>query len=95
MAMTVVVHLMGEDAFVAEVDDLPDPNHAYVLLRNPRKRDGKELPYVTTGAQAFLYPWHRLSFLEMMEEVPGLAASANGAPATQILGFFREDDKRR
>ena len=96
MAMTVVVHLHGEDAFLGEIDDLPDPTHQYVLLRNVRKKDGKELPYVTSGATAFLYPWHRLTFIETMGEVPGTAAaSPNGAPATAILGFFREDDRRR
>jgi hypothetical protein len=96
MAMAVVVHLMGEDAFIGEIDDVPDPHHAYVLLRNIRKRDGKDLAYVTTGARAFLFPWHRISFLETMDEVPETGAvSPNGAQATQILGFFRDDENRR
>lgn len=96
MAMSVVVHLMGEDAFVAELDALPNPTDQYVVLRNIRKRDGKELAYVTHGATAFLFPWHRITFLETMDEVPTAAGtSGNGTPATQILGFFREDDKRR
>ena len=95
MAMSVVVHLAGEDAFVGEIDELPDPSHNYVLLRNIRKRDGKDLTYVTMGATAFLFPWHRITFLETMDEVPTAASvSANGAPATQILGFFRDDKGR-
>jgi len=98
MAMRVVVHLVGEDAFVGEVDELPDPRHTFVFLRNPRKRDGKELTYITDGATAFLFPWHRISFLEMMDEVEGLGASAGAAGtagATKILGFFREDEPGR
>jgi hypothetical protein len=94
MAMSVIVHLIGEDAFQGEVDGLPDPTHSYILLRNIRKKDGKELPYVTQGATAFLYPWSRITFIETMGEVPGATVAANGAASTQILGFFREDDKR-
>ncbi len=95
MAMSVVVHMHGEDAFVGEIDELPDPSHNYILLRNIRKRDGKDLAYVTVGATAFLFPWHRITFLETMDDVPTAAgASANGASATQILGFFRDDNGR-
>lgn len=95
MAMTVVVHLQGEDAFVAEVDDVPDPSHAYVLLRNARRKDGKELPYLTTGVTACLFPWHRISFLEMLGEVGRRTPAATVEPdATSILGFVRESDRR-
>ena len=94
MAMSVVVHLIGEDAFLGELDELPNPTHSYILLRNIRKKDGKELPYVTQGATAFLYPWSRITFIETMGEVPGATAAANGAARTEILGFFRENDKR-
>jgi hypothetical protein len=96
MAMAVVVHLVGEDAILADIYELPQLQAGYVVLRNIRKKDGKPLPYVTEGATAFLYPWTRISFIETMGEVAASAtAGANGKPqATTILGFFREDDKR-
>ena len=98
MAMTVIVHLIGEDAIAGEMDALPSANQSYILLRNIRKKDGKELAYVTYGATAFLFPWNRITFIETMGEVPsmeGAAAGTNGAnpAATTILGFFREDEK--
>ena len=94
MAMSVMIHVVGEDAFLGEIDDLPDPNHNYILFRNIRKRDGKPLTYVTDGATAFLFPWNRITFIETMGEIPGLAAAAtNGPQATTILGFFREDGR--
>ncbi len=44
----------------------------------------------------FLFPWHRISFRVAIDEVPASAALRdNGAPATEIVGFCREDDKRR
>ena len=94
MSMSVVVHLMGEDAFVGEVDRMPNPNDTFIMLRNIRKKDGKDLPYVTDGATAFLYPWSRISFVETMGEVPGSEVAATGATGTAVLGFFREDGKR-
>ena len=93
MAMAVIVHLQGEDAFLGEIDGLPDPTHQYLLLRNIRKKDGKPLAYTTEGATAFLYPWNRITFVETMSEIPGLAgASANGSAGTTIFGFYRDDD---
>ena len=92
MALSVMVHIHGEDAFLGELDYLPNPNHNYIPLRNIRKRDGKPLAYVTDGATAFLYLWSRITFLEALGDVASLAlASGNGAEATRILGFFRED----
>jgi hypothetical protein len=96
MAMSVVVHIVGEDAILADMDELPQLQSSYVVLRNVRKKDGKPLAYVTEGATAFLYSWTRITFIETMGEVGAIAgASTNGKPqATTILGFFREDDKR-
>lgn len=92
MSLTAIVHLHGEDAILAELDDLPDPSHNYVLLRNIRKKDGKPLSYVADGATAFLYSWNRISFIEMMGDVVGMSKRETQQPAgTTVLGFFRED----
>ena len=95
MSMVAIVHLLGEDAILADIDELPDPNHNYMVLRNIRKKDGKSLTYVDDEATAFLYPWNRVSFIELMGEVSTAASRAEPAkPAgTTVFGFFREDDK--
>jgi hypothetical protein len=96
MSNIAIVHLMGEDAILADLDELPDPNHNYIVLRNIRKKDGKPLAYVAEGATAFLYSWNRISFIEMMGEVQSLtrAGAELAKPVgTTVLGFFREDDK--
>lgn len=94
MSSMAIVHLHGEDAILADLDELPDPNHNYVMLRNIRKKDGKPLSYIAEGATAFLYSWNRISFIEMMGDIPGTSAAEPAKPAgTKVLGFFREDDK--
>ena len=43
---TVVVHVVGEDPFVAEIEELPTPTDQSVTFVNPRRRDNKPLHYV-------------------------------------------------
>jgi len=77
----VVIHLNNEDPVLADMDKMPDPTHLSVTFTNPRRRDGKPLPYVTEGAQYFVFPWSRISFIEVM----------GGEEAEkEIEEFFRE-----
>jgi len=94
MSVAAIVHLLGEDAVLGDLDEVPDPRHNYVMLRNLRKKDGKQLSYVADGATAFLYAWNRISFIELMGEIPGTVRNEVAKPAaTSVLGFFREDDR--
>jgi hypothetical protein len=106
VAITAIVHILGEDAIMAELDDVPNPTHQFVLLRNMRQKDGKDLAYIADGAQAFLYAWHKITFIELMSDV-ALPQTVGTAPVdavlgmtgglkpagTTVLGFFRDDDK--
>ncbi len=85
MPIRVIVHIHNEDPFLAEVEDLPDPQDNFVRIRNPRKRDGKALSFITNGATSFLYPWSRISFIEVMDETQSSSES--------IVGFFREEGR--
>ena len=80
MAKTVVLHIMGEDPVLADMDQEPQPGDAYVKVSNLRKRDGKDVTYLTPGVQSVIYPWHRITFLELMvsEEERG-----------SVIDFFR------
>ncbi|MFL5807140.1 MAG: hypothetical protein ACJ8CR_36100 [Roseiflexaceae bacterium] len=66
MAKTVVLHLAGEDPILADLDQDPQPSDNYIKVSNLRKRDGKDVTYLTAGVQSVLYPWHRVTFLEIM-----------------------------
>jgi hypothetical protein len=93
LAITVIVHISGEDAFAADLDQMPDPGHAFVTLRNLRRKDGKPLNYMMDATATVLYSWNRITFMEIL----GSAAAATGSthqPAsagTTVLGFFREE----
>lgn len=94
MAVRAIVHLFGEEAVTGDLDEMPNPRDTYVMLRNLRKKDGKELSYIADGATAFLYSWSRITFIELLGELPGAQRSETTKPAgTTVLGFFREEDQ--
>lgn len=89
MAMQVVLHIHNEDPFIADLEALPDPHANYVRVTNPRKRDGKAIPTLTNGATTFLYPWTRITFLEILEDLEAQDS------ADKLMGFFREGNSAR
>jgi hypothetical protein len=66
VAKTVILHLSGEDPVLAEIDQDPQPSDQFIRVTNMRKRDGKPVSYLAAGVQAVIYPWHRITFIEMM-----------------------------
>jgi hypothetical protein len=80
MSVEIIIHLLNEDPVVADAEALPDPTHQTVLVKNPRRRDGRALHYVTEGATAFIFPWSRISFIEVMGE----------EETQEVVEFFRE-----
>jgi hypothetical protein len=64
MAFTVIIHLQGTDPFLAEMDELPDPKASFIVCTNPRARDGKNLVFIEPECTRFIFPWHRISFIE-------------------------------
>lgn len=61
-----VVHMANEEPIVAEVEELPNPSDAFIRLLNPRRRDGKDLHYVSQEVEEIIVPWHRINFVEII-----------------------------
>jgi hypothetical protein len=77
----VIVHLSNEDPFVADMEELPARGDTCATFYNPRMRDGKPLRYVTHGMSSIIFPWHRVSFIEVM---------ASEEERREVVEFFRE-----
>jgi len=69
MAISVLLHLSGEDPVVGEIDELPAPSDVSVTLNNPRRRDGKDLPYVQGNVVTVVWPMHRVNFIEILPTI--------------------------
>jgi len=80
MAYTVLIHILNEDAVVGEIEELPTPGDSNIRVQNPRKKDGKDLQYLQPEVTTVIWPWNRISFLEILP---------SGAE-DEIIGFVRE-----
>lgn len=78
---TVIIHLMNDDPFVAELDQTPLPTDNAVVLKNPRQRDGRPLRQATSGMTSIIFPWHRISFVEVM---------GGEEERKEVVEFFRQ-----
>jgi hypothetical protein len=77
---TVYLHMVGEDPIVGEVDDLPKNIDTIMPLKNPRRRDGKDIPYLEQNVTQVYIPVHRITLMEVLP----------GADEDQIISFVRE-----
>jgi hypothetical protein len=77
---TVLVHIMNEDSVLGEMDNLPNPNDLLVIIKNPRRRDGKDLPFLEANVSTVMWPVSRLNFIEIMPS----------GEEDEIISFVRE-----
>lgn len=63
---TLILHIVNEDPVVGEVDNLPSPADNLVILKNPRKRDGKDLHYLEPNVTMVIWPMSRVTFIEIL-----------------------------
>jgi len=77
---TVLIHIANEDPIMGELDQMPGPTDTNFLVKNPRRRDGKDLPNLLSNVTQVIWPVIRVSFIEI---VPGEGEE-------EIIGFVRE-----
>jgi hypothetical protein len=77
---TVILHIANEDAVVGEVEELPQKNDTLIFVKNPRRKDGKDLNYLEQNVTQVIWPVHKLNLIEV---VPG-------AEEEEIISFVRE-----
>ena len=80
MALTVLLHISGEEPVVGELEELPGPTDTTITINNPRRRDDKELPYLVETVVSVIWPVHRINFIEILPT----------REEEEIIGFVRE-----
>lgn len=63
---TVLVHIMNDDPVLGEMDTLPTAQDAVLTIKNPRRKDGKDLPYLEANVTTIIWPLLRINFIEVM-----------------------------
>jgi hypothetical protein len=80
MAHTLILHIENSEAIMGESDELPAVGDSPVLIRNPRRHDGRELHYLAENSVMLYWPIEKLNFIEVV------ASSTD----EEIVGFVRE-----
>lgn len=80
MANTVIIHLSNEDPIVGEVDELPTASDTVIAISNPRRRDGKDVQYLSGDIIKVIWPIAQISFIEVLPS----------EGEERIIGFVRE-----
>jgi hypothetical protein len=61
-----ILHIQNEDPVQGEMDELPGPGDITVTVKNPRRKDGKDLPYLDTSVTTVIWPMSRINFIEIL-----------------------------
>lgn len=80
MSYTLVVHVLNAEPVVGESDELPTTTDTMVVIKNPRRLDGKDIHYLADNAISIYWPIDRVNFIEVISE----------EEAEAIIGFVRE-----
>ena len=80
MPLTILIHINNEDSVVGEIEVMPSPTDLTITVQNPRKRDGKDLHYLQSDVTTVVWPWSRISFLEVLPS----------GTEDEVIGFVRE-----
>ncbi|MCX6054421.1 MAG: hypothetical protein NTZ74_05815 [Chloroflexi bacterium] len=76
----VILHMLNEDPVQGEVDELPLRTDTMVYIRNPRRRDGKDISYLEPSVITVIWPVNRISFIEILP----------GSEDEKIVSFVKE-----
>jgi len=77
---TVLIHIQNEDPVLGEMDNLPSPQDLLVTVKNPRRRDGKDINYLEANVSTVMWPVARVNFIEIMPS----------GDEEEIISFVRE-----
>lgn len=80
MPYTVLIHISNEEPVVGEIDELPGKEDQNITVKNPRKRDGKDVGGLQADVSTVIWPWRRINYIEI------LPSDAD----EEIIGFVRE-----
>lgn len=75
-----LLHVKNEDPILCEMDDYPSPSDTLLIIKNPRRRDGKDIHYLDPSVTTVIFPIERINFVEVLP----------GAEEEEIISFVRE-----
>ncbi len=76
----VLMHISGEDPVLGEIENLPAASDLIITIKNPRRRDGKDIHYLEANVTTVIWPMTRVNFIEILPS----------GEEEEVIGFVRE-----
>lgn len=80
MRLLAIIHLLDDDPILGELESAPNSSAQFVTVINPRRRDGRPVPFLESNVEKVLFAWHRISYIQVLPEID----------LDQVIGFVRE-----
>ncbi len=77
---TIIIHIHNEEPIVGDVDELPANNDTIIYIKNPRRKDGKDLLNIEPSVMTAAWPLARINFIEVLPS----------GTEEEIISFVRE-----
>ena len=77
---TVLIHIVGEESIVGEIESIPEPTDQVLIVNNLRLRDGRDVSYLLPETDTVVYPWIRIHCVEILPS----------EEKEEIISFIRE-----
>lgn len=78
---TIIVHISNAEPVKVDVDELPKTTDTCIIGKNPRLRSEREVDFVDEGVNVVIFPWHRISFVQVYP---------TGEEEQDFVGLFRD-----
>jgi len=64
--LSVIVHINNEDPVLGEIEETFHTTDLLIILKNPRRKDGKDVHYLEPSVSTIIIPMHRVNFVEIL-----------------------------
>ena len=86
MLRNAVLHLQNEQPLLADLFEMPTSTDLSVLLTNLRSLDGKRPVFVDDQKSVFVFPYHRVTFVEIPPQAALTAEMGDALPVPVAVG---------
>jgi hypothetical protein len=86
MLRNAVLHLHNEQPLLADLFEMPTASDVSLRLTNLRSLDGKRPIFVDDLKSVFVFPYHRISFLEIPPQATLTAEMGDAMPVPVAVG---------
>ncbi|MCE1254385.1 MAG: hypothetical protein LWX83_12665 [Anaerolineae bacterium] len=64
--VNIILHIQNEDPVLGELDEMPGAMDVVITVKNPHRRDGKDIPYLDASVTTVVWPMSRVNFIEVL-----------------------------